>query len=145
MRNWWTLQFLTNDKVSIHPVNMRNPTDFLKLIRLYKQNDIFLSMSIPWSIPDLKVPIGGLPFVFILAKCGFLSNSSIIQVLHDFVPYVSPEDDTEHKGTRKIFENYQKYLSNVSRKYIADSQSTKNDAAEFWQIRKQDVEVAYLG
>jgi glycosyltransferase involved in cell wall biosynthesis len=136
---------LTDDKVSIHPVNMRKPADFLKLIRLYKQNDIFLCMSIPWSIPSLKVPIGGLSFVFVLARFGFWSNSSIIQVLHDFVPYVFPEDDTEHKGTRKIFENYQKYLSKVPRRYIADSQSTKKDAAEFWQIRKQDVDVVYLG
>ncbi len=134
---------LINDKVSIHPVNMRKPADFLKLIRLYKQNDIFLSMSIPWSIPSLKVPIGGLPFVFVLAKFGFWS-SSIIQVLHDFIPYVFP-DDSELKGTRKIFENYKKYLSKAPRRYIADSQSTKKDAAEFWQIRKQDVDVVHLG
>jgi glycosyltransferase involved in cell wall biosynthesis len=136
---------LTSDKVSIHPLNMRKPTDFLELIRLYKQSDIFLSMSIPWSIPSLKVPIGGLPFVFFFAKFGFWSNSSIIQVLHDFVPYVFPEDDTEHKGTRKIFENYRRYLSKIPTRYVADSQSTKEDAMEFWHIRNQDVDVVHLG
>lgn len=107
---------LVNDKVSIHPVNMRKPADFLKLIRMYKQNDIFLCMSIPWSIPSLKVPIGGLPFVFVLAKFGFWSDSSIIQVLHDFTPYLFPEDHIEYKRTRKIYENYQKYLSKVPRR-----------------------------
>ncbi|MGA8071322.1 MAG: glycosyltransferase family 1 protein [Halobacteriota archaeon] len=136
---------LVNDKVSIHPVNMRKPADFLKLIRMYKQNDIFLCMSIPWSIPSLKVPIGGLPFVFVLAKFGFWSDSSIIQVLHDFTPYLFPEDHIEYKRTRKIYENYQKYLSKVPRRYVADSQSTKKDAAVFWRIRKQDVDVVYLG
>jgi len=136
---------LTNHKVSLHPLNVLKPADFLKLIRLYKQNDIFLSMSVPWSIPSLRVPIGGLPFVFVLAKLGFWSSSSIIQVLHDFVPYVFPEDDTEGRGTHRIFNNYQKYLSKVPTRYVADSQSTKKDAIEFWHIRKEDVDVVHLG
>ena len=136
---------LANDKVSIHPLNVLKPADFLKLVRLYTQNDIFLSMSVPWSIPSLSVPIGGLPFIFVLAKLCFWSNSNIIQVLHDFVPYRLPEDDTEDRGTHKIFNNYQKYLSKVPRRYIADSESTRKDAAEFWHIRKEDIDVVYLG
>ena len=136
---------LANDKVSIHPLNVLKPADFLKLVRLYTQNDIFLSMSVPWSIPSLSVPIGGLPLIFVLAKLCFWSNSNIIQVLHDFVPYRLPEDDTEDRGTHKIFNNYQKYLSKVPRRYIADSESTRKDAAEFWHIRKEDIDVVYLG
>jgi glycosyltransferase involved in cell wall biosynthesis len=136
---------LTNHKVSVYPLNVLKPADLLKLIRLYKQNDIFLSMSIPWSIPSLRVPIGGLPFVFVLAKLGLWSSSNIIQVIHDFIPYLFPEDDNEDKGAHRIFNNYQKYLSKIPTRYVADSQSTKQDAIEFWHIRKEDVDVVYLG
>lgn len=136
---------LADDKVSIYPLNVLRPADFLKLLRIYKQSDIFLSMSVPWSVPGLLLPVGGLPFVFVLAKLGFWSKCSIIQVLHDFVPYILPEDDTEDRQTHKIFNNYQKYLSTVPRRYIADSQSTKKDAVKFWHIRNEDVDVAYLG
>ena len=135
---------IANDKVSMHPLNMRKPADLLKLIRLYKRNDIFLSFSIPWSTPSLRIPIGGLPFIFLLSKLDFSSSPKIIQVLHDFIPYVFPEDDTERKGTRQIFENYQKYLSKIPGRYIADSQSTKNDAMKYWHIRKEDIDVVYL-
>jgi glycosyltransferase involved in cell wall biosynthesis len=135
---------LANDKVSMHPLNVRKPADLLKLIRLYVRNDIFLSVSIPWSTPSLRIPVGGLPFIFLLSKLDFWSSSKIIQVLHDFVPYLFPEDDTERKGTRQIFENYQKYLSKIPGRYIADSQSTKNDAMKFWHIQKEDIEVVYL-
>jgi glycosyltransferase involved in cell wall biosynthesis len=135
---------VANDKVSMHPLNVLKPADLLKLIRLYIRNDIFLCVSIPWSTPRLKIPVGGLPFVFLLSKLDFWSNSKIIQVLHDFIPYVFPEDDTERKGTRQIFENYQKYLSKIPGRYIADSQSTKNDAMKFWHIQKEDIEVVYL-
>jgi glycosyltransferase involved in cell wall biosynthesis len=135
---------IANDKVSMHPLNMRKPADLLKLIRLYKRNDIFLSLSIPWSTPSLRVPIGGLPLIFLLSKLDFSSSPKIIQVLHDFIPYLFPEDDTERKGTRQIFENYQKYLSKIPGRYIADSQSTKNDAMKYWHIRKEDIDVVYL-
>src|SRR5665647_1781021 len=135
---------LANDKVSMHPLNVRKPADLLKLIRLYVRNDIFLSVSIPWSTPSLRIPVGGLPFIFLLSKLDFWSSSIIIQVLHDFVHYLFPEDDTERKGTRQIFENYQKYLSKIPGRYIADSQSTKNDAMKFWHIQKEDIEVVYL-
>ena len=135
---------LANDKVSMHPLNARKPADLLKLIGLYVRNDIFLSVSIPWSTPSLRIPVGGLPFIFLLSKLDFWSSSKIIQVLHDFVPYLFPEDDTERKGTRQIFENYQKYLSKIPGRYIADSQSTKNDAMKFWHIQKEDIEVVYL-
>ena len=136
---------LTNDKVSIDPVNVMRPADLIKLIRLYKQNDIFLSMSIPWSMPSFSIPIGGLPLVFLLAKLGFWSSSRIIQVLHDFIPCVCPEDATEYKRAHRIFNNYKKFLSKVPTRYIADSQSTKNDAIKFWHIRKDDIDVVYLG
>jgi glycosyltransferase involved in cell wall biosynthesis len=135
---------LANDKVSMHQLNVLKPADLLRLIRLYMRNDIFLSVSIPWSSPSLRIPIGGLPFIFLLSKLDFWSRSKIVQVLHDFVPYVFPEDDTEQKGTRKIFENYQTYLSQIPSKYIADSQSTKNDAMNFWHIRNEDIEVVHL-
>jgi len=134
----------TNDKVSMHPLNMRKPADLLKLIGLYKRNDIFLSLSIPWSMPSLRIPIGGLPFIFLLSKLDFSSSPKIIQVLHDFIPYVFPEDDTERSGTQQIFENYRKYLSKIPGRYIADSQSTKNDAVKYWHIRKEDIDVVYL-
>ena len=62
---------IANDKVSMHPLNVRKPADLLKLIRLYKRNDIFLSLSIPWSTPSLRIPIGGLPFIFLLSKLDF--------------------------------------------------------------------------
>jgi glycosyltransferase involved in cell wall biosynthesis len=136
---------LTNNKVSVYPLNVLKPADFLRLIRLWNQNDIFLSMSIPWSIPSLRVPIGGLPFIFLLSRLSFWSSSNIIQVLYDFVPYVFRDDDAENKEAHKIFDNYQKYLSRIPKRYIALSQSTKKDAAEFWHIRQEDVDVVYLG
>jgi glycosyltransferase involved in cell wall biosynthesis len=55
------------------------------------------------------------------------------------------DDDAENKEAHKIFDNYQKYLSRIPKRYIALSQSTKKDAAEFWHIRQEDVDVVYLG
>ena len=136
---------LTNSKVSVYPLNVVKPGDLLRLTRLYIQNDIFLSMSIPWSVPSLRAPVGGLPFIFLLSRLSFWSSSKIIQVLHDFVPYLFPDDDTENKEAHKIFDNYQKYLSKIPKRYIAVSQTTKRDAAAFWHIRQENVDVVYLG
>ncbi len=69
----------------------------------------------------------------------------MVQVLHDFIPYVCPEDIGEGKRTLKLYNIYKKYFRAIPVKYIAVSESTKRDAIHYWNLRPDKVTVIHHG
>jgi glycosyltransferase involved in cell wall biosynthesis len=144
-----------NKKISLHalqvlirPINFSNILrvfyNFLSLVKLYKENDIILLFSLPSSNFFFKIPIGGLYFIFLLIKFNFLSRK-VVQVVHDFIPYVYPDDAECSERMIKVLNVYKKYFLGIPNKYIAVSQATKMDAEKFWHIPADKIDVVHHG
>jgi len=144
--NYVDAAILENDKVSTHafrvlasPISFSklpdlfHLIDFIKLVKLYKNSDVFLVLSMPTV---------ALFFVFFLCKVRLLPDSKIFYVLHDFALFVFPSDS--QKKLVKMTDIYQKWFLNVPTRYIADSLSTKNDAVRFWGLAARKIDVIYL-
>ncbi len=144
-----------NEKISVQslqvlmrPINLSNMLrvfyNFLSLVKLYKENDIILLFSLPSSNLFFKIPIGGLYFIFLLIKFNFLPRK-VVQVVHDFIPYVYPDDAEGSERMIKVLNAYKKYFLGIPNKYIAVSQATKADAVKFWHIPADKIDVVYHG
>jgi glycosyltransferase involved in cell wall biosynthesis len=144
-----------NKKISVHylqvlmrPINFSNILrvfhNFLNLIKTYKEDDIILLFSLPSSDLFFKIPIGGLYFIFLLIKFNSLPRK-LVQVVHDFIPYVYPDDAEGSERTIKVLTVYKKYFLGIPGKYIAVSQATKMDAEKFWHIPTDKIDVVYHG
>ena len=144
--NYVDAAILENDKVSAHPFkvlvspisfsklpDLVHATDFVKLVQLYKNSDVFLVLTMPTV---------ALYFVFFLCKVRLLPDSKIFHVLHDFALFVFPSDS--QKKLVQMTDIYQKWFLNVPTRYIADSHSTKNDAVRFWGLAAGKIDVIHL-
>ncbi len=135
-------------QVLMRPINFSNILrvfyNFLSLVKLYKENDIILLFSLPSSNLFFKIPIGGLYFIFLLIKFKFLPKK-VVQVVHDFIPYVYPDDAEGSERMIRVLNAYKKYFLGIPNKYIAVSQATKIDAVKFWHIPADKIDVVYHG
>jgi len=122
------------------------PWTLLKTIKLYKHSDIFLVLTTPWDVFDQLRP---LYFFLSLVNFGFqhgiLPRSKWVQILHDFIPYVYPEDKMSPSREIKLYEMWKKHFLTVPIKYVAVSESTKRDAVRYWGLPADKVEVIHLG
>jgi glycosyltransferase involved in cell wall biosynthesis len=118
--------------------------NFLKLIKLYKENDIVLLFSLPSSNVFFKVPLGGLYFLFLLIKFDFLPKK-VVHVVFDFIPYTFPDDAERLETTIKVLDVYKKYFLAIPVRYVAISHATKMDAVKFWHIPADEIDVVHLG
>jgi len=147
---------LMDERVSVHSLvgvhNFLNLRQFVKalkanvlrIIHLYKHNDIFLLCYLPSGKEFAHIHIGGILFTLILSKWGFLPKAKTIQMLYDFIPYLFPEEDAGGIST-KLFNTYKKYFSAIPERYVAISESTKNDAIRCWNLSADRIAVIYLG
>ena len=144
--NYIDAAIFEDPKVSVHafrvlvsPVSFSklpqlvHPLDFFKLVKLYKSSDIFLVLTMPTV---------ALYLVFLLCKLRLLPDSKIFQVLHDFVLFVIPSES--QKKLVQMTDLYKKCFLNVPKRYIANSLSTKNDAARFWGLTPDKIDVVYF-
>jgi glycosyltransferase involved in cell wall biosynthesis len=145
-----------DERVSVHPLvafegflNFSQQLEalkenFLKIIQLYKRNDIFLLCSLPSGRAFARIPVGGILLVLTLSKWGFLPKAKTVQVLYDFIPYLFPEVDSDGRIVA-LFNTYKKHFSTMPEKYIAISESTKNDAIRYWNLSADRIAVISLG
>jgi glycosyltransferase involved in cell wall biosynthesis len=134
---------LASQKISLFTIaRFLTPQTMVKLIKLYKESDVVLFLAPPWDVLD---PLEALYFFLLLIKYGFLPRSKWIQVVHDFIPYIFVEDGTQGRRTIKLLNTFQKHFSNVPERYVAVSQSTKQDAIRFWGLQADRVIVIYNG
>ena len=137
---------LENQKVSAHPFRVLvspisfsklprlvHPIDFVKLVKLYKNSDVFFALTMPTV---------ALYFVFLLCKLRLLPDSKIFQVLHDFALFVYPSDS--QKKLVQMLCIHEKWFLNVPTRYVADSLATKNDAVRFWRLAADKIDVIHL-
>ncbi|MGZ4953267.1 MAG: glycosyltransferase family 4 protein [Halobacteriota archaeon] len=122
------------------------PWTLLKTIKLYKHSDVFLVLTTPWDVFDQLRP---LYFLLFLVNYGFrhriLPRSKWVQMLHDFVIYVCPEDNTFPSREMKLYEMWKECFLTVPIKYVAVSESTKRDAVRYWGLPADKIEVIHLG
>ncbi len=114
---------------------------FTRIVKLYKEGDFFLFLPPPWRVFDPSQAL----WLFLLIKYGFLPRSKWIQVLHDFVPYVCPEDAGGEKRAKRLFDAFKKHFLNVPVRYIAVSESTKRDAMRYWGLSADRITVIHHG
>lgn len=144
--NYVDAAILENQKVSAYPFrvlaspisfsklrHLAHPIEFVKLVKLYKNSDVFFALTMPTV---------ALYFVFLLCKLRLLPDSKIFQVLHDFVLFVYPSDS--QKKLVQMTRIHEKWFLNVPTKYITVSLSTKNDAVRFWGLAAGKIDVIYL-
>ena len=144
--NFIDAAILENPKVSPHtfrvlvsPISFSklrhlvHPIDFFKLVKLYKNSDAFLVLTMPTV---------ALYFVFLLCKLRLLPDSKIFQMLHDFVLFVFPSDS--QKKLVQMTDLYEKCFLNVPKRYVANSLATKNDAMRFWGLTADKIDVVHL-
>ncbi|HYA33196.1 MAG TPA: glycosyltransferase family 1 protein [Candidatus Bathyarchaeia archaeon] len=138
-----TPALLVNRKVSLFSIaRFLTPQTMVKLIRLYKESDVVLFLAPPWDVLD---PLEALYFFLLLIKYGFLPRTRWVQVVHDFIPYIFSDDGIQGRRTIRLFNTFQKHFSDVPEKYIAVSQSTKNDAMRFWGLQADRIAVIHHG
>jgi glycosyltransferase involved in cell wall biosynthesis len=134
---------LAMQKISLFTIaRFLTPQTLVKLIRMYRESDVVLFLAPPWDVLD---PLEALYFFLLLIKYGFLPRSRWIQVVHDFIPYVFAEDETQGKRTIKLLNTFQKHFGEVPERYIAVSQSTKMDAMRFWGLPADKIVVVHHG
>jgi glycosyltransferase involved in cell wall biosynthesis len=113
----------------------------MKTIQLYKQCDIFILLGEPWAIIDPPA----LWVFLLLIKYGFLPRSKWIQVLHDFVIYVCPQDTKEPQRITKLYNSFKNHFLEIPVKYVAVSESTKRDAMRYWGLSADRIAVIQHG
>ncbi len=144
-----------NEKVSVHllqllvrPITLLSVLrvfhNFLKLIKVYKENDVVLLFSLPSSNMCFKMPLGGLYFIFLLVKLHFLPKK-VVHVVFDFIPYTFPDDAERFETRIKVLDAYKQYFLDIPVKYVAISHATKMDAVKFWHIPADEIDVVHLG
>ncbi|HYC20413.1 MAG TPA: glycosyltransferase family 1 protein [Candidatus Bathyarchaeia archaeon] len=74
-----------------------------------------------------------------------MPKSNWIQILHDFTIYVFPEDNVDSARTTRLYDMWKNQFSDVPAKYVADSESTKQDAISYWSLSADKITVIYLG
>jgi glycosyltransferase involved in cell wall biosynthesis len=144
---WRGLNYVSPSVTSLSKVDLltlgRYPSfrTLIRLITQYQEGDFLLFLAPPWRVFNPSQAF----WLFLLIKYGFLDRSKWIQVLHDFVAYVCPEDEIRETTARKVFDAFKKYFSNVPARYVAVSESTKRDAIRFWSVPANRIAVIRHG
>ncbi len=134
---------LANRKISLFLVNrFLTPLQLLKVIKRYKDGDLFILFAPPWDVLD---PLADLYLFLSLIKYHFLPRWKLVQALHDYIPYVCSKDIREEKRTLKLNNGFKRYFRTVPVKYVAVSESTKRDAMRYWGLSADRIAVIHHG
>jgi len=134
---------LANEKTSLVRIGrFLTARTMIELIKLYRESDIVIFFAPPWDVLD---PLQALYIFSFLIKHGILPRSKWVQVVHDFIPYIFSEDGSQGTRTMKLFNTFQKHFRDIPSKYVAVSQSTKNDAMHYWNLPADRIAVIHNG
>jgi len=118
------------------------PWALSRTIKLYKNSDVFLLFAEPWAVYD---PLQPVYFFLLMIKFGVLPKAKWIQMLHDFTIYVFPEDNVDSARTTRLYDMWKNQFSDIPARYVAVSQSTKEDAVNYWGLSADKITVIYHG
>lgn len=130
---------LANEKISLFMTSrFLTLAQLLKVIKRYKQGDLFILFAPPWDVFD---PLPELYLFLFLIKYHFLPRWKLVQVLHDYIPYVCTKDTGEGKRTLKLNNTFKRHFRAIPAMYVAVSESTKRDAIHYWGLSADRIAV----
>jgi glycosyltransferase involved in cell wall biosynthesis len=134
---------LRDKKVSLFTArSFLPPWALLRAIQLYKNSDVFLLCAEPWAVFD---PLQPLYLFLLLVKYGVLPKSKWIQLLYDFTIYACAKDNPDAARTTKLYNMWGRQFREIPARYIAVSESTKQDAISYWGLLQDKITVIQLG